>query len=117
MRVLFSSTLAAVALLSACGAGEGEPGSRTSVAKSMGALQCSGGGASLAVLQGQLSAAKVQVHSSACGTDGLVHATLCGIADGGIGIFEIPADQVAAAAGAGFVRLDTLPSAKVVPCG
>jgi hypothetical protein len=116
MRVLFSSALAAVTLLSACGAGEGEPGSRTSVAKSLGASQCSGGAASLAVLQGQLTAAKVQVHSSACGTDGLVHATLCGVADGGIGIFDIPADQVGAAAAAGFVRLNTLPSAKVVPC-
>lgn len=116
MRILFSSALAAVALLSACGAGEGEPGSRTSVFKAFNSVQCSNDGVTLAVLQGQLAAAKVQVHGAACGNDGMVHAAVCGVAAGGIGIFDIPADQVGAAATAGFARLDTLPSAKVVPC-
>jgi hypothetical protein len=117
MRVLFSSALAAVTLLSACGAGEGAPGSRTSVFKSMNSAQCgSSDSATLAVLKGQLAAANVQVHSSACGADGLVHAAVCGVAGGGIGIFDIPADQAAAAATAGFARLDTLPTAKVVAC-
>lgn len=103
-----------LATLVACGGGEDEAG--TKVFKSMGSLQCSGGGVSLAALQGQLVTLKVQVNSAACGTDGVAHPTTCGTTDGKIGIFEVPSAQTAAAATAGFAPLSTLPSAKTIPC-
>lgn len=108
-------TLAALASLTACGGGDDEEAS-TQVFKSMGSLQCSGGGESLATLQAQLAAAKVQVRSAACGTNGLASPTVCGSPDGRIGIFEIAPDQAAAAAAAGFAPLSTVPTARTVPC-
>ena len=108
-------TLAVLASLSACGGGEDEE-SNSKVFKSMGSLQCSGGGVSLAALQAQLAAANVQARSAACGTEGLATSTVCGGSDGRIGIFEISPTQAGAAAAAGFMPLSTLPSAKTIPC-
>lgn len=108
-------TLAVLASLTACGGGDGEEAS-SKVFKSMGSLQCSGGGVTLAALQAQLAAANVQVRSAACGTDGKVTSTACGGPDGRIGIFEISPDQAGAAAAAGFAPLSTMPAAKTVPC-
>jgi len=107
--------LAALASLTACGGGDdGE--ANTQVFKSMGSVQCSGGGVSLAVLQAQLTAANVQVRSSACGTNGMATTATCGGGDGRIGIFEISPDQAGAAAAAGFAPLSTVPTAKTIPC-
>jgi hypothetical protein len=111
--------LAVVASLTACGGG-GE-GADTKLAgvkvfKSMDSLQCKGGGVSLAALQTQLTAANVQVRSAECGNDGRPAPTVCGVPDGRIGIFEIPADQGAAAAAAGFTALSTAPAARTIPC-
>lgn len=114
MRILVL-TLAALASLTACGGGEDEEASNK-VFKSMGSLQCSGGGVSLSALQAQLTAANVQVRSAACGTDGVAAPTVCGTPDGRIGIFEISPDQAGAAAAAGFKPLSTLPTAKVISC-
>lgn len=113
MRIVL--TLAVLASLSACGGGE-EAQSSSIVFKSMGSLQCSGGGLSLAALQAQLAAGKVEVRSAACGTDGLATATVCGSPDGRIGIFEISSAQAAAAATAGFMPLSNLPTARTIPC-
>lgn len=112
MRIVVLA-LAALASLTACGGGDD---ARSTVFKTMGSRQCSGGGVSLAVLQTQLAAANVQVHSAACGTDGLTTAAVCGAPDGRIGIFEISPDQAAAAAAAGFAPLGTLATAKTIPC-
>lgn len=109
-------TLAVLASLTACGGGEDEEEAGSKVFKSMGSLQCSGGGVSLATLQAQLAAANVQVRSAACGTDGMAHATVCGSPDGRIGIFEISSAQAGAATAAGFTSLSTLPAAKTIPC-
>lgn len=114
MRLLLP-VLAVVASLAACG-GSGEEDTGIKVFKSMGSLQCSGGGVSLAALQAQLTAANVQVRSAACGTDGQPTPAICGSPDGRIGIFEISAAQGAAAAAAGFTSLSTLPGAKTIPC-
>lgn len=114
MRILLPA-LAVVAALTACG-GSGDEDAGTKVFKSMGSLQCSGGGVSLAALQAQLAAANVQVRSAECGTDGQPVPTLCGAPDGRIGIFEISAAQDAAAAAAGFKPLSTLPGAKTAAC-
>ena len=108
-------TLAVLASLTACGGGEDEESS-SKVFKSMGSLQCSGGGLSLAALQAQLTAASVQVSAAACGTNGLASAAVCGSPDGRIGIFEISPAQAGAAAAAGFAPLSTLPAAKAIPC-
>ncbi|MGJ9417227.1 hypothetical protein ACHAC9_05580 [Massilia sp. CMS3.1] len=107
-------TVVVLASLAACGGGEHDAGSK--VFKSMGSLQCSGGGMPLAALQAQLATANVQVQSAACGTNGLASAAVCGVPDGKIGIFEIPSTQAAAAAAAGFTPLNTLPSARTISC-
>jgi hypothetical protein len=107
-------TLAILGSLTACGGGDEDAGSK--VYKSMGSRQCNGGGVSLSALQAQLATANVQVHSAACGTDGLTYSTVCGGADGKIGIFEISPDQAGAAAAAGFAPLSTVPTAKTIPC-
>ncbi|MDB5749205.1 MAG: hypothetical protein JWP72_4053 [Massilia sp.] len=112
---MFVPTLAVLASLTACGGGEEEDAS-SKVFKSMGTLQCSGGGVSLAALQAQLAAAKVLTRSAACGTDGLANSTVCGSPDGRIGIFEISPTQAGAAAAAGFAPLSTLPTARTIPC-
>lgn len=114
MRILVL-TLAVLASLTACGGGEDEEASST-VFKTMGSLQCSGGGVSLAALQAQLAAANVQVRSAACGTDGRATAAICGAPDGRIGIFEISPTQAGAAAAAGFAPLSTVATAKIIPC-
>lgn len=114
MRTLVLS-LAMLASLTACGGGEDEEAG-TKVFKSMGSLQCSGGGVSLEGLQAQLAAANVRVRGAECGTDGSFIAAVCGAPDGRIGIFEIPADQVGAAAAAGFAALSTRPVARPIPC-
>ena len=113
MRI-FVPTLAVLASLTACGGGDEDASSK--VFKSMGTLQCSGGGVSLATLQAQLAAANVQTLSAACGTNGVATATVCGAPDGRIGIFEISPTQAGAAAAAGFAPLSTLPTAKTIPC-
>lgn len=110
----FLPTLIILAPLVACGGSDEEVG--TKVFKSMGSLQCSGGGVSLPVLQGQLTVLNVRVLSAACGTDGIAHPATCGATDGKIGIFEISAGQAGAAAAAGFTSLKTLPAAKTMAC-
>lgn len=120
MRILLP--VLAVASLAACGGGDsGGPDIETRAAgikvfKATGSLQCSGGGLSLSALQAQLTAAKVQVRSAECGTDGQPVPAVCGVPDGKIGIFELPIAEEAAAAAAGFKPLSTLPGAKAAPC-
>ncbi|HBI69787.1 MAG TPA: hypothetical protein DDZ22_12470 [Massilia sp.] len=120
MRILLP--VLAVASLAACGGGDsGGPDIETRAAgikvfKATGSLQCSGGGLSLSALQAQLTAAKVQVRSAECGTDGQPVPAVCGVPDGKIGIFELPIAEEAAAAAAGFKPLSTLPGAKTAPC-
>lgn len=114
MRIVVLA-FAVLTSLTACGGGEDEEAS-SSVFKSMGSLQCSGGGVSLSTLQAQLVAANVQVRSAACGTNGLATTTVCGGPDGRIGIFEISPAQAGAAAAAGFTPLSTVPTAKTIPC-
>lgn len=105
----------ALASLAACGGGdEGEGG--TKVFKSLGSLQCSGGGVSLTTLQSQLAAANITVGSAICGTDGLATPTVCGSPDGKIGIFEIPSAQIGAATAAGFIHVTSTSPARAVPC-
>jgi len=114
MRILLPA-LAVVASLTACG-GSGDDEDAIKVFKTMGSLQCTGGGVSLAALQAQLTSANVQVRFAECGTDGRPTPTVCGSSDGKIGIFEISPAQSAAASAAGFAPLSTLPGAKTAPC-
>lgn len=76
--------------------------SATSVYKSNGSMQCTGGG--------------VAVQSSSCGFDGNAHITVCGASDGRIGIFEIATADLAAAQALGFAPLPTLPDATRTAC-
>jgi hypothetical protein len=115
MRIFVTMSMA-LAALSACGGGDSADDGSVSVYKYNGTVQCASGGLTLAQMQGQLSAASVQVRASACGTDGTVQPEVCGAPDSRIGIFQIPAAQVSAAAAAGFAPLRSKPGAKTVSC-
>ena len=86
------------------------------VFKSLGSVQCSGGGKDIALMSRELSNAGLEVISSTCGTDGHMHPMLCGANDGRIGIFEIGSKDMAAASRLGFAPLSRLPEAQVLPC-
>jgi len=103
-------------LVGACGDGGSDTPSTVSVAKSLGSLQCSGGGTTVAVLQSQLSSAGVQVLAASCGNDGNAYPALCGAPDGAIAIFDLPASQQAAAQALNFVPLSTFPNAAKAAC-
>lgn len=90
---------------------------RISMARSTGAVQCSGGGLTLEDTERELADAGVQVLSASCGHDGRMHPMMCGRSDGSLHIVEIPASQAAAAAALKFVPLSRLPEARRSPCG
>ena len=81
-----------LSLLVACGGGHHAAAS-AKVFEYRGSQQCTGGGASIAELQQQLSNAGIAVSASSCGNDG-TRAAVCGGPDGAIAIFDIPASQV-----------------------
>ena len=105
-----SAALAAALAVVACGGGDEQP-STVSVVKSLNSLQCTGGGPTVGVLQSQLSGAGVQVVASFCGIDAVPRASVCGLSDGAIAIFEVPASQQAQAEALGFVPLSAVPAA------
>lgn len=86
------------------------------VYKSVGSIQCVGGGADLASLARQLQDAGLKVHSSACGSDGRMRAAMCGAPDGRIMIVELSGDDAQASSKLGFAPLSNLPDAKEIPC-
>jgi hypothetical protein len=86
------------------------------VFKYTGSVQCVGGGIDLPAMARQLTDAGLQVLSSACGTDGLMRAAVCGTSDGRIGIFELSANDAQAASKLGFMPLSELREARIVPC-
>jgi hypothetical protein len=113
----------ALATLASCGGGNdtGKPDQSApiltvGVFKSSESLQCTGGGLSLATMEGQLSAAGVTVSAKSCGNDGRVYAAVCGAPDGRIGIFDIPQAKLQEAAAAGFAPLSSLPGAARTGC-
>src|SRR5690349_8056169 len=109
-RFLVAAVSLAATVLAGCGGGD-DPSPPVSVFKSLGSVQCTGGGTSVAALQQQLAAAGVNALAASCGDDGLAHVTVCGATDGRIGIVDIPAAQLDAAAALGFARLSNLPDA------
>lgn len=110
-RLLRPLPLLLVLATSACAA---PPAGRVSVFKSLGSLQCSGGGQTLPALASTLSNGGVPVLASRCGSDGRMYPAMCGAADGRIGIFDIAAGDAAAAAKLGFRPLG--PDARDRPC-
>ena len=76
------------------------------VFKPDGTLQCGmGSEVSLEKMAAQLRAAGVEVLGSRKGSDGLMRAAVCGAETGAINLYRIPADDLEAAAAAGFRRL------------
>lgn len=114
MRHLLALSIT-LSLLVACGGGHHAAAS-AKVFKYRGSQQCTGGGASIAELQQQLSSAGIAVSASSCGTDGNLRAAVCGGPDGAIAIFEIPASQVERSSSLSFLPLSKLPAAREVPC-
>ena len=114
LKLLLS--LAAVAPLLACAAGDGKAPAAITVYRHVGSLQCTGGGTPVPALERQLIDAGIRVLSASCGSDGRMHAAMCGLPDGAIGIFEIPASQKEAAAALKFTPLSLLPDANRFAC-
>lgn len=122
MRVLIIPFIA-IATLASCGGGndsatqdKSAPTLTVGVFKSSGSIQCTGGGVSLAAMEGQLNAAGITVSAKSCGNDGQVYAAVCGAPDGRIGIFDIPQAKLQAAAAAGFAPLSSIPGAARTGC-
>ena len=105
--------LAPLLALAACAAPSAAP---VSVYKGLGSKQCEGGGQTPAQLAEPLRQAGVPVLAIACGRDGRVRAAMCGLGDGRIGIFDVPANRVAEAERLGYARLASLPDATREPC-
>ena len=104
----------AVVLLSACG-GDGAEDPSVLVYRSLGSVQCQGGGQTLSMVQASLESAGVRVISASCGDDGLAHAAVCGASDGRIAILEILQSQSQAAFSVGFSSVTGLPFTRT-PC-
>jgi hypothetical protein len=117
MRIIVTMSVV-LASLSACGGADIEDDSSVSVYKARGTVQCAGDSLTLTELEGQLTAARIQVRAAACGTSSdSVYPALCGAPLTSIGIFKIPAAQASAAAAVGFAPLSKLPEAHEVSCG
>jgi hypothetical protein len=105
-----------VLLAGVAGCGGGGDSTTTEVYAYRGVLQCTGGGVTLTQQRAQLEGAGVSVLSASCGTDGMLHAAVCGAESGEIGVFTIPGDQTSAASKAGFASLSGRPAAKTKSC-
>ena len=111
---LLLSTVFALAT-TACGGGR-DTAATVSIYKSLGSLQCTGGGLTVSALQFQLAAAGIQAIAASCGLDGNVYPAICGASDGHIGIFNVPPQDVQLAVTLGFAALSTLPAAVPQAC-
>lgn len=116
MRLIPLCLLAALPLASCAVLQAQTPAPPLKVWRSLGSLQCSGGGTPVAALREQLTAAGVVVLASACGSDGRMRAAMCGRPDGRIAVFDIAAGDAARAAAAGFQPLSALPEAVLQAC-
>lgn len=99
--------------LAACAVPSAAP---VSVYKGLGSKQCEGGGSTPERLAEPLQQAGIPVRTLACGHDGRVRAAMCGLGDGRIAIFDIPADRVGQAEALGYRRLASLPDATRAAC-
>ncbi|HXU93087.1 MAG TPA: hypothetical protein VFP33_05465 [Gallionella sp.] len=113
----FLIALVVFTTLTACKVIESKPPDvSVSFYKYLGSVQCGGGGESLQSMEQQLEDAGISVFTSTCGTDGNIHAAVCGAADGRIGIFVIPEKQAEAASALGFAPLNRLSAPTEVAC-
>jgi hypothetical protein len=108
---LLPTLFLAIFSLSAHAAGE-----TTKIAKSNGAKQCEPYRISPATMSKELTAHGIKVLSATCGTDGMMHAAVCGGDAGEINIFEIPAGDLGNAKSLGFKPLADWPDAQEIPC-
>ncbi|HWP21087.1 MAG TPA: hypothetical protein VNO84_18305 [Burkholderiaceae bacterium] len=86
------------------------------VYKSLGSRQCEGGGPEPSALAEPLRQAGVPVLATACGQDGRMRAAMCGLSDGRIAVFDIPADRLEDAQKLGYGPLSALPDATRAAC-
>ncbi|MFY9511682.1 MAG: hypothetical protein WAQ05_11995 [Rubrivivax sp.] len=107
----FLSLLPLVLAASACAAA---PAGSVVVMRSLGSTQCNGGGQVPAALARQLTDAVISVTATRCGSDGRMRPAMCGAADGRVGLFEIAAGSVEAAAKLGFRAIG--PDVQERPC-
>ena len=84
--------------------------------KYAGSRQCVGGGISAEDARSALTASGVDVIEAGCGSDGRMHAAMCGVGDGRIVIVKVPSNQAPAARSQGFAPLGELPDAVPQRC-
>ena len=75
-----------------------------------------GGGKTLAAPQAELTGAGIAVTASSCWGDGMSRPAVCGMADGAVGIFVVPASKRAGAEALQFTPLGTTPATVRVAC-
>ena len=119
-------TLAALALVAGCGvpasqvsgsaASGASGGAVVQVAKSRGAVQCGERGVAPEAMRKMLEGAGMRVQAARCGSDGRMHAAVCGGATGELNVFDIHQDDLARAQALGFAPLASMRDAEVVPC-
>lgn len=114
-RFLAAAVSIAASVLAGCGGGS-DSLPPVSVYKSLGSVQCTGGGTTVSALQQQLAVAGVQALAASCGVDGLPRAAACGVSDGKIGIFNIPPQLLQQAVSLGFASLGDVPTAVKQAC-
>lgn len=112
MRAVLLAVLVAAAMTTACAS------ERVRVFKPTGSVQCGDAGArgaaGLEALAKPLEGAGVRVLGRACGSDGRMHAMVCGAPDGRIAIFDVPAGDAEAARRLGYAALPA--EAREQPC-
>ena len=86
------------------------------VFKSSGAIQCASKGVSPTDMGKELTNVGVDVLSASCGSDGMVYPAVCGVANGSINVFEIPAGKLDQAKALSFAPLSDLPQAQILAC-
>ena len=111
--------LAVGALLVSSSAGAGTAPPPGSYFKRVGSVQCSPSrmtDTALAAMTASLHRAGVNVGRALCGTDGLMHAAMCGGDNGDIWLVTAPETSADAMKKLGFAPVSELPQAMVVDC-
>lgn len=115
MRFAFVAGVAAISACAPIPADSERPADETvMLVKSMGLKQCEGGTVSPDALEAELRRAGITPRSPLCGTDGLMHITVCGAGTGDLGVFEISKADVTKAKALGFGAMPR--DGRVVPC-